>query len=103
MVQPGRTHHKSEQRGILFVEPVTACYRKSLVRSTITTSTMEQVLSPSRMDSRAAFPAPAANPLPSRFAGKRVHFIGIGGSGMNGLARILLDCGAVVSGSDPNP
>lgn len=62
---------------------------------------MEQVLPQSRTDSRVTSPADLA--LPSRFAGKRVHFIGIGGSGMNGLARILLDCGAVVSGSDPNP
>src|ERR1700760_1669187 len=42
-------------------------------------------------------------PARSRFRGRRVHFIGIGGSGMNGLARMLIDCGAVVSGSDPNP
>lgn len=40
---------------------------------------------------------------PSRFTGKRVHFIGIGGSGMSGLARILLDSGAVVTGSEPQP
>jgi UDP-N-acetylmuramate--alanine ligase len=39
----------------------------------------------------------------SRFRGKRVHFIGIGGCGMSGLARILLDAGAVVSGSEPHP
>jgi UDP-N-acetylmuramate-alanine ligase len=32
-----------------------------------------------------------------------VHFIGIGGSGMSGLARMLLDGGAIVSGSEPNP
>jgi UDP-N-acetylmuramate--alanine ligase len=32
-----------------------------------------------------------------------VHFIGIGGSGMSGLARMLLDNGAIVSGSEPNP
>jgi UDP-N-acetylmuramate--alanine ligase len=38
----------------------------------------------------------------SRFAGKRVHFIGIGGCGMAGLARVLLDAGAIVTGSDPN-
>ncbi|HEY7116260.1 MAG TPA: UDP-N-acetylmuramate--L-alanine ligase [Tepidisphaeraceae bacterium] len=38
----------------------------------------------------------------SRFAGKRVHFIGIGGCGMAGLARMLLDAGAIVTGSDPN-
>lgn len=40
---------------------------------------------------------------PSRFTGQRVHFIGIGGSGMSGLARMLLDHGAVVSGSEPKP
>ena len=40
---------------------------------------------------------------PSRFAGQRVHFIGIGGSGMSGLARMLLDNGAIVSGSEPRP
>jgi UDP-N-acetylmuramate--alanine ligase len=39
----------------------------------------------------------------SRFAGRRVHFIGIGGCGMSGLARMLLDNGAIVTGSDPNP
>jgi UDP-N-acetylmuramate--alanine ligase len=38
-----------------------------------------------------------------RFAGKRVHFIGIGGCGMSGLAAMLLDDGAVVSGSEPKP
>ncbi len=40
---------------------------------------------------------------PSKFTGQRVHFIGIGGSGMSGLARMLLDNGAVVSGSEPTP
>src|SRR5688572_8351816 len=41
----------------------------------------------------------------SRFRNRRVHFIGIGGSGMSGLASMLLDSGAVVSGSElkPNP
>lgn len=39
----------------------------------------------------------------SRFAGKRVHFIGVGGCGMNGLARILMDSGATVTGSEPHP
>jgi UDP-N-acetylmuramate--alanine ligase len=38
----------------------------------------------------------------SRFYGKRVHFIGIGGCGMSGLARILADAGAIVTGSEPN-
>ena len=32
--------------------------------------------------------------------GKRIHFIGIGGSGMSGLARIALSHGIKVSGSD---
>jgi len=31
---------------------------------------------------------------------KRLHFIGIGGSGMSGLARIALSHGIAVSGSD---
>ena len=45
--------------------------------------------------------APAASPGPrSWFSGRRVHFIGIGGSGMNGLARMLLDSGAAISGSE---
>ncbi len=39
----------------------------------------------------------------SRFAGRTVHFIGVGGSGMSGLARMLLDAGATVTGSDPSP
>ena len=37
----------------------------------------------------------------SRFTGQHVHFIGIGGCGMSGLARMLLDAGAIVTGSDP--
>ncbi|MEY4735613.1 MAG: hypothetical protein RL428_948, partial [Actinomycetota bacterium] len=32
--------------------------------------------------------------------GKKIHFIGIGGSGMSGLARIALADGIEVSGSD---
>ncbi|CAJ1502110.1 UDP-N-acetylmuramate--L-alanine ligase [[Mycobacterium] burgundiense] len=31
---------------------------------------------------------------------RRVHMVGIGGAGMSGIARILLDRGALVSGSD---
>jgi len=42
-------------------------------------------------------------PTSSRFAGQRIHFVGIGGSGMSGLARMLVDSGAVVSGSEPKP
>ena len=39
----------------------------------------------------------------TRFEGVRVHFIGIGGCGMSGLARMLLDAGAIISGSEPKP
>ncbi len=44
-----------------------------------------------------------ADRLTSRFAGMRVHFIGIGGCGMSGLARVLLDAGAIITGSEPKP
>lgn len=53
---------------------------------------------------REALPqADASSRFVSRFAGKHVHFIGVGGSGMNGLARILMDSGATVTGSEPRP
>src|SRR5687768_5665842 len=57
-----------------------------------------------RTESRST-PANSNTPSPasSRFRGRRVHFIGIAGCGMAGLAKMLLDSGAVVSGSDPNP
>ena len=70
---------------------------------------MDRTLTHTRMDARPSpspdDPAPAQHAMPrtSRFAGRRVHFIGIGGSGMSGLARMLLDAGAIVSGSEPNP
>ena len=31
---------------------------------------------------------------------KHLHFVGIGGSGMNGIAEVLLNLGFQVSGSD---
>jgi hypothetical protein len=34
------------------------------------------------------------------FVGLRAHFIGVGGSGMNGLALMLQRRGAIVTGSD---
>ena len=34
------------------------------------------------------------------YAGQRIHLIGAGGSGMRALAQMLIDRGAVVSGSD---
>ena len=39
-------------------------------------------------------------PTLKSLVGKRVHFIGIGGAGMSGLARISLSHGITVSGSD---
>ncbi len=39
-----------------------------------------------------------ADQLPPELA--RVHMVGIGGAGMSGIARILIDRGALVSGSD---
>jgi len=36
----------------------------------------------------------------SQWSGKRLHFIGIGGAGMSGLARIALSHGITVTGSD---
>ena len=42
------------------------------------------------------------NPTPPRLAGRRVHFIGIGGCGMSGLARLAKHLGADCSGSDLN-
>jgi hypothetical protein len=45
--------------------------------------------------SRGALMTP---PLPPEL--QRVHMVGIGGAGMSGIARILLDRGAMVSGSD---
>ena len=46
----------------------------------------------------SAVPAPAET-LPAEDLG-RVHFVGIGGAGMSGIARILLARGVAVSGSD---
>jgi UDP-N-acetylmuramate--alanine ligase len=54
---------------------------------------MPSLVRESRKESRSA----------SRFTGRRVHFIGIGGCGMSGLARMLLDDGAIVTGSEPKP
>ncbi len=44
--------------------------------------------------------APAA---PSRFAGRNLHLIGIGGCGLSGLARMLRGVGAVCCGTDRTP
>ncbi len=44
-------------------------------------------------------PVPVAS-HPRDYAGRHVHLIGIGGSGMSGAAALLRDLGAVVTGSD---
>ena len=36
----------------------------------------------------------------SPFSGRRLHFVGIGGAGMSGLALVAKDLGAAVTGSD---
>jgi UDP-N-acetylmuramate--alanine ligase len=56
-----------------------------------------------RMESRSINQLPQIAACSSRFTGRRVHFIGIGGCGMSGLARMLIDNGAIVSGSEPIP
>ena len=33
---------------------------------------------------------------------KHLHFVGIGGSGMSGIAEVMLNLGYVISGSDLN-
>ena len=35
-----------------------------------------------------------------RFMGKHIHLVGIGGAGLSAIARVLLEQGATVSGSD---
>jgi len=54
--------------------------------------------------------SPEAGAVPARpariewaVAGKQIYLIGIGGSGMSGLARMLRGRGAIVSGSDASP
>jgi UDP-N-acetylmuramate--alanine ligase len=39
-----------------------------------------------------------SQPIPERI--ERIHFVGIGGSGMSGIAHMMLDAGIAVSGSD---
>ena len=64
---------------------------------------MSSVVREPRMESRSGAQRQVAGVPASRFTGRRVHFIGISGCGMLGLARMLLDNGAIVTGSDPNP
>ena len=62
-----------------------------------------QLRTESRGETRDRSASPTRQQPASKFAGKKIHFIGIGGSGMSGLARMLMDSGAIVSGSEPNP
>src|SRR4051812_8504539 len=62
------------------------------------TSTMES-LSTAGAEPVHSVSAPAAHPVAAEALGV-VHFIGIGGAGMSGIARILLARGLRVSGSD---
>ena len=43
---------------------------------------------------------PVPDDIPAADALGRVHFVGIGGAGLSGIARIMLARGIVVSGSD---
>jgi UDP-N-acetylmuramate--alanine ligase len=42
----------------------------------------------------------AAGIAGTSFASRRFHFVGVGGAGMSGLARLLAGCGGVITGSD---
>ncbi|HMJ94814.1 MAG TPA: Mur ligase domain-containing protein, partial [Thermoleophilaceae bacterium] len=41
-----------------------------------------------------------ADPINAPFSGRALHFIGIGGAGMSGLALVAHSLGARVTGSD---
>ena len=47
---------------------------------------------------RLPAPAPVADWIGQNF--RRVHFVGIGGAGMSGIAEVLHNLGYAVSGSD---
>ncbi len=53
----------------------------------------------------SANPTTSSTPslLPCKLAGYHVHMVGIGGSGMSGLAALLLRHGAIVTGTDACP
>jgi UDP-N-acetylmuramate--alanine ligase len=50
------------------------------------------------MSSTAVIKPDLSQPIPSELGS--VHFVGIGGSGMSGIARLMLDAGIKVTGSD---
>ncbi|HEX3974742.1 MAG TPA: Mur ligase domain-containing protein, partial [Solirubrobacteraceae bacterium] len=45
----------------------------------------------------------SATDTETTWAGRRLHFVGIGGAGMSGLALVAAALGAEVSGSDRAP
>jgi len=51
----------------------------------------------------AMTPTQTDQPEAVKLAGQRLHFVGIGGCGMSGLARIARKAGAICSGSDLSP
>lgn len=53
-----------------------------------------------RMPAEAAPPAAATGLFGASFVSNRFHFVGVGGAGMSGLARLLAGSGCVVTGSD---
>src|SRR5215210_6538085 len=56
-----------------------------------------------RRATRTGYPAVAATSLTRMelaWAGRRLHFVGIGGAGMSGLALVARELGAAVTGSD---
>ena len=55
---------------------------------------------PLRVETRVPKAAPSGLPGEALMKGRRVHFMGIGGVGVSGLARLADAAGAVVSGCD---
>ena len=82
-------------------EGPTERYEKNLLESG---APMKPSPQPIPQTQRKATP-PGADPSgPDRsFDGRSIHFVGIGGCGMSGLARLLKELGAVCSGTDNVP
>jgi UDP-N-acetylmuramate--alanine ligase len=55
---------------------------------------------PNPASGRSSSRAPGTSTTPTGWSGRRLHFIGIGGAGMSGLALVCAELGAVVTGSD---